>query len=309
MRTVEANWYRDFLYNLGLTKDRYDKNITQSTSGKRLNHLSDDPSDMAYVLTLRSKIDQVDQFDKNIESGLAFLGTAESALNAVQNVMYTVINLAEEGASETTDAEGRRLIADQVEQIRDEILNYANTEIMGKYIFAGSATDTPPYYVDTAAVVPAGRPQPILYQGNTDIIEIQADFSVTVETNIPGSQIFGDSTAAQPPYDIFARLDDLVEHLRNDDTTALGNDIGTMSEITNQLSEAMGTIGNRSSHLNQIKGLLTSFKTSIQAKMSSLEDADMAEVISNLSREEVALQATLQAGSRIQRFSLMNYLG
>jgi flagellar hook-associated protein 3 FlgL len=311
MRTVEANWYRDFLYNLGLTKGRYDNDITQSTSGKRLNHLSDDPADMAYVLTLRSKIDQVDQFDKNINSGLAFLSSAESSLNAVQNVMYTVINLAEEGASETTDDEGRRLIADQIDQIRDEILNYANTEIMGKYIFAGSATDTPPYSKGADTLIAPGvyRPGDVTYNGNTDLIEIQADFSVNVETNIPGSQVFGDSAAAQPPYDIFARLADLVVALRQDDTTAVSNEIGTMSEITNQLSEAVGTIGNRSSHLNQIKGLLTSFKTSIQAKMSSLEDADMAEVISNLSREEVALQATLQAGSRIQRFSLMNYLG
>ncbi|MCP5104086.1 MAG: flagellar hook-associated protein FlgL, partial [bacterium] len=77
----------------------------------------------------------------------------------------------------------------------------------------------------------------------------------------------------------------------------------------NQIDQARGTIGNRTSHLHQIQGLLKTFRTSIQEKMSSLEDADMAQAITNLSREEVGLQATLQAGSRIQRFSLMNYLG
>jgi len=312
MRAVEANWYRDFLYNLGITKGRYDEAITQSSSGKRLNHLSDDPSDMAYVLTLRSKIDQVDQFDKNIESGIAYLSSAESAINSVQNVMYSVVNLAEEGASDSTDAEGRRLIADQIDLIRDEILNYANTEIMGKYIFSGSATDTQPYVKAADTIDPVSGvtvPGVITYQGNTDTMEIQADFSVTVGTNIPGSEIFGDSTVPAPPYDIFQRLSDLVVALRENDTAAIGNEIGNMNEIINQLSEAMGEIGNRSSHLTQIQGLLTSFKSSLETKMSSLEDADMAETISNLSREEVALQATLQAGSRIQRFSLMNYLG
>jgi flagellar hook-associated protein 3 FlgL len=312
MRTVEANWYRDFLYNLGLTKGRYDTAISQASSGKRLNHLSDDPPDMAYALNLRSKIDQVDQFGDNIQSGLAYLNSAESAINAVQNVMYSVITLAEDGASESTGAEGRRTIADQIDLIRDEILNYANTEVMGKFIFAGSATDTQPFVKAADTIDPVSGvtiPGVVTYQGNTDTIEIQADFSVTVGTNIPGGQVFGDSTVAAPPYDIFQRLSDLIEALREDDTTAIGNEIGNMNELTNQLGESMGIIGNRTSHLNQIKGLLSSFRASLQAKMSSLEDADMAETISNLGREEVALQATLQAGSRIQRFSLMNYLG
>jgi flagellar hook-associated protein 3 FlgL len=266
---------------------------------------------MAYVLTLRSKIDQVDQFDKNISSGLTFLNTSESGLNAVQNVMYQVVTLAEAGASDTSDAEGRRLIAGQIDLIRDEILNYANSEVMGKYLFSGSATDTPPYAKGADTLIAPGiyRPGDVTYNGNSDIIEIQADFSVTVGTNLPGDQVFGDSTVAPPPYDVFARLADLVVALRQDNTTAIGNEIGTMNEIINQLSENMGELGNRSSHLTQIKGLLSSFKASLQGKMSSLEDANMAEAISNLSREEVALQATLQAGSRIQRVSLMNYLG
>jgi flagellar hook-associated protein 3 FlgL len=312
MRAVEANWYRDFLYNLGLTKSRYDTALTQTSSGKRLNHLSDDPPDMAYVLTLRSKIHQVDQFEDNIQSGLAYLSSAESAINAVQNAMYSVVTLAEEGASDPTGAQGRLIIADQIDLIRDEILNYANTEMMGKFIFAGSATDTIPYIKAADTTDPVSGvtvPGVVTYQGNTDIIEIQADFSATVGTNLPGSQVFGDSTVAAPPYDIFQRLSDLIVALREDDTTAISNEISNMNELINQLSEGMGTIGNRTSHLNQIKGLLSAFKVSLQEKMSSLEDANMAEAISNLSREEVALQATLQAGARIQKFTLMNYLG
>lgn len=305
LRPVESNWYRNFMFNLNRTKTRYDAAINQSTSGKKLTSLSDNPADMAYVLTLRSKISQIDQFDKNINSAFGFLNTSESALNQVQNVMFSIVGLAEQGASDTVGPDERNTIADKIEEMRDEILNYANSEIMGKYIFAGSATDTVPFVVDTTPPAPApGRPWPIVYQGNSDDIDVQADFSVTVTTNIPGDEVF-----TGPNYDIFSRLADLVENLRNDDTVAIGNDIGNMNEILDQVSTAMGTIGNRTSHLHQIQGLLKSFRSSVQAKMSSLEDADMAEVISNLTREEVGLQATLQSGSRIQRYSLMNYLG
>ncbi|MGE5343865.1 MAG: flagellar hook-associated protein FlgL [Candidatus Omnitrophota bacterium] len=309
MRPVESNWYRDFIFNLTNTKTRYDKTVSETTSGKKLTKLSDNPSDMAYVLSLRSKINQIEQFDKNIESGLSFLNTAKSALSSVQNELSSIIGIAEQGASETIGASERLTLANQVDQIRDQMLNYANTEIMGKYVFSGSATDTPPY-TKGADVLVGGvtRPGTITYNGNDEEIEIQADFSVTVSTNTPGSQIFGNSVAAQPPYDIFARMADLVQHLRSNDTTSLGNDVESLHELVNQLSGEMGNYGNRTAHLGDIKTMLKSFKSSIQAKISSLEDANMAESISNLSREEVALQAALQSGSRIQRYTLMNYM-
>jgi flagellar hook-associated protein 3 FlgL len=310
MRPVESNWYRDFLYNLTNTKIRYDKNISQSTSGKKLTHLSDNPSDMAYVLSLRSKIAQIDQFNDNIETGLGFVKVAESALNSVQNTMYSVVTLAEQGASDTNDAQARSILADRIDKMRDEIMGYANTEVMGKFVFGGSTTNSQPY-TKGADFLTAGitTPGTVTYSGNNENIDIQADFSVTVATNIPGSQVFGTNAAPQPPYDIFQRLSDLVLHLRQNDTAAIGNDISNMHQLNDQIGDAMGNYGNKTAQLNQVKGMLKSFKSSLTAKMSSLEDADMAETISNLSREEVALQAALQSGARIQRYSLMNYLG
>jgi flagellar hook-associated protein 3 FlgL len=306
LRPVESMWYRSFLSNLTNTKTRYDEAISQTTSGKKLNYLSDNPSDMSYVLTLRSKIGQIDQFEKNINSAYGYLNTSESALDQVQTLLYSVVSLAEQGASEDNGADERATLADRIDSIRDEILNFANTEIMGKFVFAGSATDTVPFdrAVDTwDAVNQIWIPGVVTYNGNSDDIDVQADFSVTVTTNIPGDQVF------TGPIDVFDDLSNLIVALRNNDTTGIANEISTMNELINQMSENISTIGNRTAHLQQIEGLLKNFRTSIQEKMSSLEDADMAEAVSNLAREEVALQATLQSGSRIQRYSLMDYLG
>lgn len=309
MRPVEANWYRDFLWNLTNNKNRFDEAISQTTSGKKLNRLSDNPADMAYVLTLRSKIAQIDQFQDNIETGLGFIKHAESSLNAVETSLYTITSLTEQGASETTGLAERQILADRILEIKEEILNYANTQINGRYVFAGSAFDTQPFDYDPTDPAVGNRPQGIQYYGNQDTVSIQADFSVTVATNIPGDQIFGDNTAGEPPIDVFERIDNIVEALRNDDTTTLGNEMSTFNEVINQLGQSLGSLGNRMAHLTEIQGMIKSFKTSLQAKMSSLEDADMAEAISNLAREETGLNATLQSGARINRPSLMNYLG
>lgn len=242
MRAVEANWYRDFLYNLGTTKTRYDKAISESTSGKKLNHLSDNPSDMSYVLSLRSQIGQIKQFDTNINSGKLWLSSGESALNQVQNLMTSVITMASQGASESSDPQSRNTLADRLDDLRDELLNYANTEVMGRYIFAGSNTDTAPFVKAADTVLPSGVVVPgvITYTGNNDTVSIQADFTVTVATNVPGNEVF------TGPIDIFDRLSQLIQGLREDNTTNIATQMGQLNESVNQISEAIGTMGEKS---------------------------------------------------------------
>lgn len=305
MRTVEATMYRNFLVNLSNTKARYNRAVTESSSGRKINRLSDAPSDAAHALDLRSKIAQIDQFSRNIESGNKFLGTAESALNAVTTNLYRVITLAEEGATEVNDAAARATIAEQIDLIRDSILDIANTQIMGVYVFSGSSTDTMPYIKDPAEA----DPDTVLYQGNDDIIEIQANFSVQIQTNLPGTEVFGASGLAAPPHDIFARLANLRDALLANDTAVITAEAGSMNELVDQISAGLGRLGNFSSQMNETKGILTGFRTALLEQVSSLEDANMAEALSNLTKEEVGLSSTLQVGARINQISLLDYLG
>lgn len=305
MRTVEANMYRNFLVNLASTKSRYDTALSQSSSGKKITRLSDAPADAAHALDLRSKIAQIDQFSRNIDSGGKYLSSAESALNGVTTNLYRVITLAEEGASEVNDAAARATIAEQIDLIRDSLLDLANTQVMGVYVFSGTSTDTMPYIKDPAEA----DPDTVLYQGNGDVMQIQANFSVQVQINLPGSEVFGANGMAAPPHDIFARLATLRDALLANDTATITAETGSMNELIDQISDSLGQIGNYSSHLNDTKGILTSLRSSLKAKVSSLEDANMAEALSNMTKEEVGLSAVLQVGARINQVSLLDFLG
>jgi flagellar hook-associated protein 3 FlgL len=219
--------------------------------------------------------------------------------------MYRTVTLAEEGASETNEGQGRDTIADEIEEIRDSIISISNTEVMGRFLFAGTDCNTLPFEKDQNQAVP----DTVLYNGNSDDMLIQADFSVQVEVNIPGSEVFGVGPFAPAgSTDIFQRLAELRDALIADDTTAIANSIGNFHEIINQINEAMGRVGNRMRHLQETTGMLKDFKTSLIQKMSSMEDADMAKAISDLKSEEVGLQATLQTGARINNISLINFL-
>jgi flagellar hook-associated protein 3 FlgL len=293
MRSVNSVWYRNFIYNLDLTKARYSEALARSSSGKQLNKLSDNPSDMAYTLSLRSNIAQVNQFSTNIKSGQAALSASETALNGALTLMYRTISLAEQGASESTSTDGRAIIADEINEIRKSMINYANTELNGRYLFSGTATSTLPY-AETGGVVN--------YSGNSDPTSIQADFSVQVETSIPGDEVFSGAV------DVFQRLADLRDALLADDTDAITASISTMSEMNDQINEALGMVGNRSTRLTQIAGTLNEFKAAMTEKMSSLEDANMAEVATDMATTSAAMSATIQAAASINNMSLIDYL-
>jgi flagellar hook-associated protein 3 FlgL len=293
MRGVENTWYKNFLYNLDLVKSRYDTAITQSTTGKKLNNLSDNPSDISFVLGLRNKIEQLNQFNKNIETGVSFLKASETALDSTQKMILRAITLAEQGASESNEGEAREIIADEIEEIRIAILNNANTQLNGRFLFAGSAITTTPF---------ADNPGGVVYNGNNDSISIQAEFSITVPINIPGDEAFMGAT------DIFDRLATLRDALIADDTATIGASISSMKDIVEQLNESIGRIGNRTGYLQDLQGSIREFKNSLTVRMSSLEDADLADAITNLKKEEVALSALLQIGARINNYSLMNFM-
>lgn len=311
MRSVESIWYRNFLDNLGTTKSRFDTAISQSTSGKKITQFSDNPADMSYVLSLRNQVEQAEQFEKNISTGKSWLSSAESALSSIVTNLYSIITKAEQGASEVSGIAEREILASDIEQKRDAILNIANTEMMGKFLFAGSATDAQPFtkQADTTQLLPDGRtitiPGDVVYNGNSDRIKIQADFSIKVDTNVPGDEAFGINDGS---VDIFATLQKLVTDLRSNNTTEIGNDVQAMNTIVTQLNDTIGKLGNNKAHLDDINGQLKQYKTSITSTMSTLEDADMAEVISNLSKEQVGLQATLRSGALINKQSLMDYI-
>ncbi len=311
MRAVESMWYRNFLSNLNISKERFDETITQHSTGKKINKLSDNPSDMAYVLDLRDRVEQAEQFGKNIDSGLKFLMSTDSALNGVMTRMYEIISKSEEGASETTGLDGRKTIANSIEMARDALMDLANTKINGRYIFAGSAGNKQPFVManSTTETLPDGRvidvPGDITYEGNSDIVQIQADFSVKVNTNVPGDEAFGMSGGFT---DLFETLQLIVRDLRADDTPSIGRDISRLNETVSQINETIGKIGNNMSQMREIKGQLEHYKTAMKANKSSLEDANMAEVISNLAREGAVLKSILSSGSRIQQQTLMDYI-
>jgi flagellar hook-associated protein 3 FlgL len=119
--------------------------LQQMSTGLRVNQLSDDPSASANMVASLAASATVDQFTSNVSSVLPQMQTADSAISSVVTSLNTALTLGTAGANGTENTANRQALAAQVAGILTSVIGQANTAYQGTYLFAGSASSTPPF--------------------------------------------------------------------------------------------------------------------------------------------------------------------
>ncbi|WP_267223445.1 flagellar hook-associated protein FlgL [Dyella silvae] len=126
----------------------------QVSTGKRINVASDDPAGAGQVVSLNHVIASNSQYSSNIDSATTRLNTEVSTLSSANSVLDTARTLALQAVNGTLSSSDRASIASQLSQIRDQMVQLANTtDSNGNALFAGTSTTTTPFQVGTNGVV------------------------------------------------------------------------------------------------------------------------------------------------------------
>jgi flagellar hook-associated protein 3 FlgL len=143
----------------------------------------------------------------------------------------------------------------------------------------------------------------VQYQGNEGLQAIEVRDNQTLKTNLPGNQVFSGATI-----DLFAAVKSITAALNGNFGGGIGQGLDDLDSAIQQVSEARGEIGALTNRLDTIEGSLQDIKELVSGALKENQDADLVQVISELSEQQYALQAIAQAGSRIFESSLLNFL-
>lgn len=122
-----------------------DHSQRQISSGKRLLTPSDDPIAAARALDLRERLSRIEQFDRNIVVAQNRLRDEEATLSNVNNILQRIRELALQANNSTINDESRQLIATEMRQGLDQLVDLANAKNgLGEFMFSGNTTDTLP---------------------------------------------------------------------------------------------------------------------------------------------------------------------
>jgi flagellar hook-associated protein 3 FlgL len=203
----------------------------------------------------------------------------------------TVVTRAASGAQQDSWA----TYSDELDQYLNELVDTANTQYNGKYIFGGTQTLTKPYTLaaDHSAVTanPAGISGDINYavgEGMTQKVNIDG------QTAFNGTQMF----------DAIIRMRDALK-AGNPVSTA---DADAVTAMIDRVSGANSTAGAILQNLDVVNTHLSQQNIQLTSLLSLEQDTDVAEATLHFKHDETVLEAALATGAQIIPKSLVDFL-
>jgi flagellar hook-associated protein 3 FlgL len=270
------------------------------SSGKQINRPSDDPSGTRKVLGLKAEESQVQQFLDNTETAKEQINFTSNTLESIQDIFSKIKELTVQASNDTLGQSERKIISGELDELLESVLQSANTENNGRYVFSGTQTLTSAF---TATRDSNGNISSVSYNGNNEEIKYQIGPNTFIQVNLPGGKLFQDNKA-------FSTLISLRDSLNAStfDSTAFSNLRTTMETATDAISTEITKFGAKANRLEMTTNSLENSQTALKELISYTEDADIASLIMDLKHQENVLQSSLKTGAMVIQSTLLDFL-
>lgn len=286
----------NMLRNLMTSQKQMDKYLEQLYTGKRISRPSDDPVIAMKGINYRTQVAEIEQYKRNTGEVHNWMDNSDAALDKATQAMQRIRELAVQASNSTYGDEERASIKEEVEQLEEYLVDIANTNVNGKYIFNGTNTGTAPVEIVDGKVT-----------GNfhTDSVEIEVSKGISIQANVDASAIFDEEG-------FFGTISKLMEALEAnggaDDLIEVGESLIDLDTQINDLINGRANLGARMNRLELIEHRLDEQKVIATRTMSENEDVHFEEAITNLITQESLHRAALAAGSRVIQPTLIDFL-
>ena len=296
MRVSTQALYRGIEQRLLTLADQLNRSEEKVATGRNINRPSDNPVGLVSALGLRNSLSRLEQYQRNMDMGKIWLdlsGTAiEQAGKVAQQAQAIALNL-QDG---TQSAEMRSTLANEVGLLLDQAVSLGNTQLAGKYIFAGYNTKTQPF-----TKTQIGGSDAVQYNGDGNDFQIQVGPQESLEIGKNGQELFVNS-------DFFNSLIRLKQAIENNDQTAIQQEATRLQGVEDYFNAQGADIGIRQSRILEKQDILKGLKLNFQNQIDDLENADMTQAILEVQEKQNAYEVALAASSKIMEVSLLDYL-
>jgi flagellar hook-associated protein 3 FlgL len=300
----------------------------QAATGKRLNRPSDDPTAISPVLSARTQIQTSDRYIETIDSGLDRIDNMDGTFAHIENVLQRVREIAIAGVDGALSPQDMVTYGDEVAQLKDELLDAANAQVDGKFLFAGYETKTKPFVANPAynpltynpAIYdPATNPPPVLYQGDAGQLEMEIAPNELVRVGVDGGSFFlglqdtnsdgiYDNSDSITGSDLFHQLSLLEADLKANNPASVSTRIASLDPAIEQARTQRSLLGNIGARLETARGHMEDIQIDMQEMRSRYEDADILDTITKLKQQQQAFEGALNVTGQVSQLSILNFL-
>ncbi len=248
---------------LGINNDRLAVSVERISSGLRINRAADDAAGLAISEALRSDIRALRQAVRNANDGISLINVTEGALNEQSSILIRLRELSSQASTGTVGSTERQTIQLEFDALRLEIDRIANTTAFnGQKLVDGSLAST-------------------ASSGSQILIQVGLDSGVDSRINL-NTQI--NLTAVNASSLLIAELSL---------TTAAGalTALDVINSAISSITQSRGKVGAVQNRLVRTISNLSISVENLQAAESSIRDADIAEEVAVLTRNQILVQA------------------
>lgn len=273
----------------------------RASSLKAITKPSDDPAGTAASLSIHSEQAANEQYGRNISDGNSWLTMVDSTLSTTTSIMHRVRDLVVRGANDgSLDATAKNAIATELDSLRQELLNQANTSYQGRTIFAGNSDAGVAFDYDSATETYTFTGAP----GST--VQRRVDAATTVRVDADGAAVFGTDDPVTGSTSVFTLLTNISADLRSGVNVA-----PRLNEIDDRMTSMLtvqASVGARQSQVQKAQEANMQKTVSLEAQRSGVEDVDLAKAILDLQTQTVTYQGALAVTARVLQPTLMDFL-
>ncbi len=157
----------------------------QLASGRRILRPSDDALGTARLLRLNGRRADLARFAAAGGAARPLLDAAASSLQDASGALTKARELLIQGMNGTLSADDREAIATELDVLRDQMIELANGDLGGTFLFGGTKSGAQPW-----SEVTVGGKQLVVYGGNGESNGALVGDGVTVAVGVPGSDVF-----------------------------------------------------------------------------------------------------------------------
>lgn len=295
MRVTQSMLQNNMLDNLFKSQAKMDKYLTQINTGKKISKPSDNPVIAMKGIGYRTEVREVEQYTRNTSEVWGWFDQSDDVLGKATSAMQRMEELAIQAANGSNSESELDSIAEEVKQLKEQMVEFANTKVNGKYIFNGTDTDKKPVSIDDEGNVTIEEAT-----GRKEAVEIEVAKDINMSVNVSPEELFDES--------LFENIDSFIGALENGDKEELNESVGNLQDSSSQIIKSRAELGARMNRLELIEDRLSHQGIIAEDTMKKNEEVEFEEAVTNLLTEEVIHRAALAAGSKIIQPSLIDFL-
>lgn len=203
--------------------DTLQQKLNYQYGGKKLENGSDDSVLYSRIISVDDKIRTYEGIKTQVERTTVQNRTADSSMASIKKILESINAELIKANTDTTNEDGLKAIATNLSGMKENLLDLANTQVEGEYVFAGSDSSVKPFVLNADGT--------ISYNGDNKLRKVTVEEGSYRERGINGfdMMMYSSATAYKGESLTFAEGDRILDQDGNewvlDNTTDPANPI------------------------------------------------------------------------------------